>query len=430
MESWFPVFFQWFVLISAACLAALVCRSFILSLAASRAGAALSTDETPPACGGRPFYTAGQPVFWQIVMLAALSRAVLYGIAYLASRIYIGSDGSFLGSIPALWQRSDANHYVAIAKNWYVSSGEDRVFLVFLPFYPILIKLFAFAFGSEVLSGIAISLLCYCAACVLIYEVALLIGCDDGAAYGAVKCAVFFPASFFVNGAFNEGLFLLLSALFFHCLLRKKWIASGCFGLLASFTRDYGLLLALPYAMELALDAAARKPSLKFVMPRALPILLIPAGTAAYLCVNYAVSGNFLQFLIYQKEHWNQGFGFFFNGMRSLAANALTFDRATSATLFIPQLIAVILFIFLLAYGVIKKFHVSLLAYLGAYCLMSISTSWMLSFPRYMFGAFPIFSLMAAPGAKSRAADALITFVCAAGLIYLAVAYACGFHVY
>jgi len=89
VESWFPVFFQWFVLISAACLAALVCRSFILSLDASRTGArgvklegrgagkgdgaALSTGGILPEYGRRPFYSVGQPVFWQIILLAALS---------------------------------------------------------------------------------------------------------------------------------------------------------------------------------------------------------------------------------------------------------------------------------------------------------------------------------------------------------------------
>jgi hypothetical protein len=116
--------------------------------------------------------------------------------------------------------------------------------------------------------------------------------------------------------------------------------------------------------------------------------------------------------------------------MRKLATNAISYDRATSATLFIPQLICVILFIALLAFGVISKFRVSFLAYLGLYFLLSVSAYWMLSFPRYMFGAAPIFSLMASAGAKNRAADALVTLICASGLIFFTIAYTCGYHIY
>ena len=517
MINWFPTLFQWFILISTVCLAGVICRSLVLSFikpphtsnaesdmpvesaksgaadnvgksaksgAAANAGKSVKASaaadigadaETPAIISEHynkpPFYTIRQPVFWHIVILAALSRVILYGVAFLASRIYIDSGGSFLGALPNLWQRSDAPHYVAIAENWYVNTGEDRVFLVFLPFFPILIRLFSYVFGNAVFSGILISLLSYIAACVLFYEVALLIGQDEGTAYHSVKYAVFFPASFFINGAFSEGLFLLTSALFFHCLLRKKWLLAACFGLLASFTRYYGLLLVIPFAIELAQDFASLRaralvslgkkegagpirenaaildqpgkregaaPSrnntaifkLADVIKRSVPILLIPAGTGIYLVINYAVSGNFFQFLIYQREHWNQRFAFFFDNVRTLAQNVIAFDRATSASLFIPQIICIVLFIALLAYGAITKFRVSFLAYLGVYYLLSISAYWMLSFPRYIFGAVPIFHLMASLGNRSHAADALISMACFAGLIFLTIAYTCGFHVY
>jgi hypothetical protein len=431
-----------------------------------------------------PFHTIRRPVFWHILLLAALSRLILYGVAFLASWIYLGAEGNFLATLPALWQRSDANHYVSIARNWYVNTGEDRVFLVFLPLYPIIIKLFSYIFGSAVLSGILVSLLSYAAACVLFYEVALLIGQDEDTAYHAVRYAVFFPASFFVNGAFSEGLFLLLSALFFHYLLRKKWIAAAGFGLLASFTRYYGLLLTIPYAIELSQDivvlwrygdfradqsrreikksdksrisdntnhrgaAAARYtaetprssaeakqlslyvPNIRNIVKRSVPILLIPAGTGIYLIINYMVSGNFFQFLIYQREHWSQGFTFFFNNMRTLAVCAVSYDRKTSASLFVPQIICIFLFIAMMVYGVVKKFRVSFLAYLGVYYLLTISANWMLSFPRYIFGAMPIFPLMASLGGKSKAADTLMSLICIAGLVFLTIAYTCGFHVY
>ena len=233
-------------------------------------------------------------------------------------------------------------------------------------------------------------------------------------------------------------MFLLTSALFFHYLLRKKRLPAACFGLLASFTRYYGLLLVIPFAIELVQEItkafADKRTSIDkkfiYIIKRSAPILLIPIGIGIYLLINYAVSGNFFQFLIYQRDHWNQRFSFFFDNMRTLAVNAFEFPRATSATLFIPQIICIILFIALLLYGVLSKFRVSLLAYLGVYFLLSISAFWMLSFPRYIFGAVPMFPLMSSLGSKSRAADALVSMVCFAGLIFLTIAYTCGFHVY
>lgn len=434
MSDAFPIIFQWFVLASVVFLAGFICRAIVLSLMKPKA------DVNPPDSAkpdsGPPFFTLRRPVLWQIIIITAFSRILLYGIAYLSAKFILKQSGGFFDTLPGLWQRSDAPHYISIAENWYVNTGEDRVFLVFLPFYPMLIKAFSFVFGNAVFSGIATSLLSYIAACVLIYEVSLLLGQDEETAFAAVKYAVFFPASFFVNGAFSEGLFLLLSALFFHMLLRKKWAAAACFGMLAAFTRYYGLLLAVPYAVEYAQDVSAalalrrKKIAPRAVLAKAAPVLLIPTGTGLFLLVNYIVSGNFFQFLIYQRVHWSQKFTFFFDNMRDLALNSLRYDRDVSATMFIPELICIVLFICLMFYGAATGFRVSMLAYLGVYFLLSVSAYWMLSFPRYVFGAVPVFPLLASLGRRNRAADTIVSLVCIAGLIYLTVAYVNGFNVF
>ncbi|MDR3120202.1 MAG: hypothetical protein LBU58_02535 [Clostridiales bacterium] len=451
-----------------------------------------------------PFSSAPRRGLVQILILAAASRFVLYALAYLSARLVLNPDGGFWDSFASLWQRSDAPHYLAIVENGYVSTGEDQVFLVFLPFYPLVVKLFSAVFGSALYSGLVVSLLSFFAACVLVYEVALLLGQDEETAFLAAKYMIFFPASFFVNGTFSEGLFLLLSCLFFHFLLRKKWLAAACFGFFAAFTRYYGVLLAVPYFVEWTQDfAAARrfdpargqpgpetvrpggsppqsrrearrearrktaakptvglaakpavsaaakavapsaarasapsaanqpvKPSASAIVKTAAPILLIPAGTGLFLVVNKVVSGSFFQFLTYQREHWNQSFRLFPENMRSLAANVLAFDPQTSASMFLPQLICIILFLGLMVFGILARFRLSMLVYLGVYFLLTISASWMLSFPRYLFGAAPVFCLMGALGRRGRLADALQTLVCLSGLMYLTFAYVCGYHVY
>ena len=458
----FQTVFQWFVLISTILLALYIAKSFIVSLMESYGrgtaepidastveptdtGSAepndtgsvesIDTGSIEPtdtvAESDRPFFAFRNAAFWQIILLAAVSRVVLYGVAYLSARIFINFEGGFFEGLPELWQRSDAPHYISIVEDGYVNVGEDKVFLVFLPFYPIVIKCVSLVFGSPVFSGILVSILSFIAACLLVYEVSLLMGRDEETAFLAAKYAVLFPASMFINGSFSEGLFLLLSALFFHAMLRKKWTAAACFGLLASFTRYYGLLLAAPYAMECASDLAGfRFRGFSRVLRRVLPIFLIPVGAGLFLVVNYIVSGNFFQFLIYQREHWDQRFSFFFKNMGALAANAISYNNSVSASLFIPQVIFIFLFILIMIYSALSGFRASMLAYLGLYFLLSISARWMLSFPRYIFGAAPVFLVMAEIGRRGKNVDALMTLFCAAGLFFFTIAYACGFHVY
>ena len=528
MEDLFPVVFQWFVLISTVCLAACICRLFYKTLASHMWGDAgrlrghgcgyAAEDKAMLLCYGKRhlFFTARYRTFWSIVILAAVTRILLYGVAFLFAAVHApdASGNGFSEMLQKLWQRSDAPHYMAIAKNGYANTGEDRVFLVFLPLYPMLTGLLSQIAGDIFLSGVLISLLSYIAACALIYEIALIMGQDDDAAFLAAKYAIFFPSSFFVNGTFSDGLFLLLTALFFHLLLRGKWIYAAIFGMLSAYTRYYGVLLAVPYAIECVLDLAAYPhdgsagvatvavatttddavaddgddadaagpassaaddgddaaatddaaaddgddadddddaaatddaaadvaayppPGARIgtragtALSRVAPILLIPTGTALFLYVNYAVSGNWFQFLVYQREHWHQRLAFFFDNMKTLAYNTMNFDRPTSASLFVPEIIFIILFIMLAAYGAIKKLRVSFLAYLGVYFLLSVSAYWLLSFPRYIFGALPVFPLMASLGRTSRAADALISFFCLVGLVFLTLAYTGGYHVY
>ncbi|MDR1061229.1 MAG: hypothetical protein LBL83_08495 [Clostridiales bacterium] len=466
---------------------------------------------------------AGSPGL-QVVALALATRLLLYLLAYLAARLFQNRGDGFFQIFAELWQRSDAPHYLDIAEEWYVNAGEDRVFLVFLPLYPLLVRALSFFFGGDTLfAGIALSLGAFAAAAAVIYKTAPLVcrdapcggerlgaadrygasadadaggsesagdGWDEvaaschGASGGVSDCAsrglgaadrygasasagaggapvhaprepgapdpflsakylICFPASFFVNGTFTESLFLLLSALFFYFMLRRRWAACGLMAMLAALTRYYGALLAIPLAIELALDAAREWRSAprsgmaglpRFLAAsgfarRAAAVLMAPLGTGLYLLLNYAVSGNAFQFLVYQREHWNQTFGLFYENVGSLAANMLQWQPSDSAAIFAPQLAMAAFGIAILIYGIAKKFRVSMLAYLAAYFLISVSASWMLSLPRYIFGAAPVYWLLAEAGGH-RLADALITFALVCGLVYYMLAYVSGYHVY
>ena len=397
-------------------------------------------DSTPVSARTTPAPSKSRTA--QIVLFTIFSRVFLCFLAYLAAMLFMEESSGFLASYRELWIQSDAPHYLTIAEDWYVSTGEDAVLLVFLPLYPFLIRLFTMVLGNSLISGILLSLSCYAASAAILYRCTLQLGYDEDTAFRSVKYLILFPASFFVLGSFTESLFILLTLLFFLYLLRKNWLLAAIFGSLAAFTRYYGILLVVPYGIEYlqhhipalrgfypASHGSSEPASHKAKIRNGFPVLLIPAGTGLYLIINYFVAGDPFRFLTYQREHWHQSFGFFFDNVGKMVLNALSYDAPTSAALFVPQIAMILLVLALLLYGVLHRFRLSMLAYLTVYFIISLSATWLLSFPRYMFGAAPIFILLAAAG-KRRTADMALSFFCGCGLVYLMLAYICQYHVY
>ena len=97
---------------------------------------------------------------------------------------------------------------------------------------------------------------------------------------------------------------------------KKRYFFACLLGGLAAFTRVLGVLLLLPVVIELWGEAARIQAQggkgLRYFLVRAAALLLIPLGLGGYLYVNYAVTGNAFTFLIYQRDHWSQGYGLVF----------------------------------------------------------------------------------------------------------------------
>ena len=157
---------------------------------------------------------------------------------------------------------------------------------------------------------------------------------------------------------------------------------------------------------------------------RFLWLLLIPAGFGAYLAVNYQVSGNPFQYMIYQSEHWGQNPGLFFNTaayqleglLSSLGSNApyayglwlpnLVFDFATLAVM-IPAA---------------RDMRPSYTAWFIAYYFVAIGATWLLSSPRYMVSLLSFFLALSSL-ARTRTRDAALS----TALIILNILYAIAF---
>ena len=77
-------------------------------------------------------------------------------------RKILGYDET-VGGYVRFWLCTDSQHYMDIARDWYLSDGKwDRlVQLVFLPGYPVVVRLFSYLTGDCLAAGLFVSALSF-----------------------------------------------------------------------------------------------------------------------------------------------------------------------------------------------------------------------------------------------------------------------------
>ncbi|HZB09350.1 MAG TPA: mannosyltransferase family protein [Rubrobacter sp.] len=227
------------------------------------------------------------------------STGVAFVLAvYAASRLFYLISGSLLAylvptssfqretlDVPSgsmnIWSHWDGEHYVTLAMDGYLNPP-DNVSPAFFPLYPLLMRFFAELFGGpmskEALSvwGPLISLLFLPFAFYFIYHIALE-GWGERVARDTVLILAFFPTTFFLNAAYTESLFLALSAGSMWAMRVRKDLLLAC--VLAGFaaaTRNVGIFLVVPLMYEWIRD-------IERFRWRGVYLLLAPGGLFAYM---------------------------------------------------------------------------------------------------------------------------------------------------
>ena len=151
-------------------------------------------------------------------------------------------------------------------------------------------------------------------------------------------------------------------------------------------------------------------------------IIFVLLGFGYYLFINYQISGNPFQMLIYQKEHWGQSLGLFFNTASYQTDNAIrAFQEQNFHTmlgLWLPNLLSIFSSMIIMVIAV-KKIRPSYTAYFIAYYVVAIGATWLLSAPRYLLTLFPIHIGLASMSEK-RWVNRLLIVIC----IIISVVYA------
>ena len=190
-------------------------------------------------------------------------------------------------------------------------------FATFFPLYPLVVRGAGLLVGHGYeLAGIVVSTVFFLAAVALLYG---LVQSQFGhrAAFCTVLFLSLFPTSFFFSAVYSESLLLLLSLLCFWCLRRDWLVLAGVAALLATLTRVTGVLLLLPMAMAY-FGSSKRAAGRAWARPAAL--LLPPLGLLGYCLYLWRAVGDPVAWSTGESE-WG----------RSLAAPTTTVWHATRA---------------------------------------------------------------------------------------------------
>ena len=274
----------------------------------------------------------------------------------------------------------DGVHYIRIAQDGY----EQKFTQVFFPLYPILIHLFSYAtFGNLLIAALVVANIAFLGGLLIFYRMILEIY-NQKTAVWAVSFLLAFPTSFYFGSAYSEGLFYFLIVGYFYLIYRKRIVLASLLGGFASATRLIGVFLVL-----------SLKP--KFKISHFLPFLIIPAGLISYMLYLTLVFKNPLYFIsaqqVFGQERSTQGivllpqvFWRYFKIITTTSgAPLLNASFELISTVFALVLLA-------LAY---KKVKGEWLIFSVASVLVPTLSGTLVSMPRYILVAFPIFIVLA-----------------------------------
>lgn len=271
-----------------------------------------------------------------------VSRAALVAVMFAFFLIIGGTVGSFPAYLRMCLERWDASHYLGLIENWYVTEGDARFHLVFMPLYPLmgrglhLLGVPAFAAAMLVSNGALLG--CGYALCTLVKETY-----GAAAANRTVWLFMLCPVTFFYSMPYTESVFLLTTLLAVLMARRGRFGWAVVFGALAANARIVGAAVAIPIFWEMLSSARRRGLTVRRAAICAVKVLPVLLGTAAYFALNWRLHGDVLKFLEFQRENWGQAFGSLAWTMQYTFVYAARYSNVLNRLgVWIPQLAALV----------------------------------------------------------------------------------------
>lgn len=333
----------------------------------------------------------------RIVALAVVLKLLVLWLGIQAFIVLTNEPLSTPHSWLEIWNRWDAPHYLDLIDHGYLSTGEERFWIVFFPLFPWVARMFNVLFGDPLASAFFVSTIASIAAAVLLYKLARV---DDDAtdARDAVWFFLIFPTAYFLHIGYTESLFLALVLASFLAARRGRWAAAGIAGAFAGLARVNGLLLVPALAVEAFLEHRRTRK----VDPAWLWIGAAGLGFAGYLVLNKQVTGDFFTFQRYQREHWNRALAMPWTSMGQSWLGIWMRTPSDSIMVGWQELLFTLIAIAATVWTAIRS-RASYAVWCALNVLLWTSTGLLLSAPRYALTLFPMFLWFARSRGLTRA---------------------------
>jgi hypothetical protein len=251
---------------------------------------------------------------WKLVSLAVMLLAFTYldfsNEAWRASFVYPDIEPASFRTALQTW---DGSHYLYLAEQGYSAGHPSNAFY---PLYPLSIRAVSLITGDSLVAALLISNLASAAGLWLLYAFVQR-RFSRVTAWRTLVLFLAFPTAFFLNVAYSEGLFLLLTTAFLYLLYDRRYAAAAAIAFLLPFARPLGVAIVLPAIVFVLVEASrATAPALGLrgrlravlLHPGSVVVLAPLAGFAAYLAYMYALTGDALA-SFHALETWGNGYG-------------------------------------------------------------------------------------------------------------------------
>ena len=339
----------------------------------------------------------------EVLIDFAATRIAIIVIAELAAVIIGQRAGSHVQEsshvLLAVWGRWDAVHYLDIATRGY--QGTD---MAFFPLFPMLIRIVGSLAGNHLIAGILVSSASFFFGLLYLYKL-LEREYDRAVARRAIFYVSIFPTAVYFTAVYTESLFFMLTVASFYYMRSKHWWLAGLLGFFAALTRVEGILLLVPFVMEwYSQERSLRRAALADLAAGA----LIPLGLGLYMAYLWVLRADPLYFS-HVQVHWNRHFAMPWVSIANAYGKIL---HASSSQIVATQTLE-IAFTFLMIGVLLGGWHrlrPSYIAYMALSILVPLSTSNLMSMPRFALVLFPMFAILARWGERPWINNVILAF--------------------
>ena len=345
---------------------------------------------------------------WQVVafVVAVKVFVIIFGVVSY-SVLTNKPVGGYYGWLER-WNYWDGPHYIDIARDGYVTtdihSHDQRLWIVFFPLYPWLIRLLSIIFRDFLVSAHVLSLI-GCLATGLLMQRLVELDFDKKIARSAVVFFFIFPTAYFFHAVYTESVFMPLMLGCFLAARKERWAVAGGLGALASMTRVNGLLLIPAMAVEAYMQYRRDGRRLRWEW---LWILFAGMGFLVYLAINYHVWGDPFYFQKVLEKYWFKKLTWPWVGIGKTLEWIWNASPAQSHLVGIQEFGFIMLGLACTIWCWLRL-RPSYSVWMTLNWLLITSTSFIMSTPRYVLSLFPIYILLARLSAERPLWGTIIT---------------------